>query len=89
MASGERFEEFADGRARMTIHIPNHVALVMDGNGRWAKQRGLARTAGHEAGEAALFDVIGGAIEYGVKEIRVLVEERLGVTMTEIVKVDG
>jgi len=53
----------------MTIHIPNHVALVMDGNGRWAKQRGLARTAGHEAGEAALFDVIGGAIEYGIKEI--------------------
>ena len=53
----------------MTIHIPNHVALVMDGNGRWAKQRGLPRTAGHEAGEAALFDVIGGAIEYGVKEV--------------------
>ena len=42
----------------MTIHIPNHVAVVMDGNGRWAKQRGLARTAGHEAGEAALFDVV-------------------------------
>jgi len=53
----------------MTIHIPNHVALVMDGNGRWAKQRGLPRTAGHEAGEAALFDVIGGAIEFGVKEV--------------------
>ena len=53
----------------MTIHIPNHVALVMDGNGRWAKQRGLPRTAGHEAGEAALFDGIGGAIEYGVKEV--------------------
>ena len=53
----------------MTIHIPNHVAIVMDGNGRWAKQQGLARTAGHEAGEAALFDVVGGAIEYGVKEI--------------------
>ncbi len=53
----------------MTIHTPNHVALVMDGNGRWAKQRGLPRTAGHEAGEAALFDVIGGAIEYGVKEV--------------------
>ena len=45
----------------MTIHIPNHVAVVMDGNGRWAKQRGLARTAGHEAGEAALFDVVEGA----------------------------
>ncbi|MSO25284.1 MAG: isoprenyl transferase [Candidatus Planktophila sp.] len=49
--------------------IPAHVAIVMDGNGRWAKERGLARTAGHEAGEAALFDVIEGAIEIGVKEI--------------------
>jgi undecaprenyl diphosphate synthase len=49
--------------------IPNHVALVMDGNGRWAKKRGLARTAGHEAGEAALFDVVQGAIQIGVKEL--------------------
>jgi undecaprenyl diphosphate synthase len=51
------------------IQIPNHVAIVMDGNGRWAKKRGLPRTAGHEAGEAALFDVVEGAIEFGVKEI--------------------
>jgi undecaprenyl diphosphate synthase len=41
----------------------------MDGNGRWAKQRGLPRTAGHEMGEAALFDVVEGAIEVGVKAI--------------------
>jgi undecaprenyl diphosphate synthase len=47
--------------------VPNHVAIVMDGNGRWAKDRGLPRTAGHEAGEAALFDVVEGAIEIGVK----------------------
>ncbi len=47
--------------------IPRHVAIVMDGNGRWAKQRGLARTKGHEAGEAALLDVICGAIEIGVE----------------------
>ena len=51
------------------IEIPHHVAIVMDGNGRWAQQRGLPRTSGHEAGEAALFDVVEGAIEYGVKEI--------------------
>ena len=51
------------------MNIPNHVAIVMDGNGRWAKERGLPRTAGHEAGEAALFDVVQGAIEFGVKEI--------------------
>ena len=49
--------------------IPNHVAVVMDGNGRWAKKRGLPRTAGHEAGEAALFDVVQGAIQIGVKEL--------------------
>jgi undecaprenyl diphosphate synthase len=42
------------------------VAIVMDGNGRWAKARGLPRTKGHEAGEASLFDVVVGAIEIGV-----------------------
>ncbi|MDQ3054520.1 MAG: isoprenyl transferase [Actinomycetota bacterium] len=46
--------------------VPRHVALVMDGNGRWAGQRGLPRTAGHEAGEAALFDCVEGAIELGI-----------------------
>lgn len=51
------------------MKIPHHVALVMDGNGRWAQKRGLPRTAGHEAGEAALFDVVEGAIEFGVKEL--------------------
>lgn len=49
--------------------VPNHVAIVMDGNGRWAKNRGLPRTVGHEAGEAALLDVVHGAIAIGVKEI--------------------
>jgi undecaprenyl diphosphate synthase len=47
--------------------VPRHVAIVMDGNGRWAKQRGLPRTAGHERGEASLFDVVEGAIEVGVQ----------------------
>jgi undecaprenyl diphosphate synthase len=49
--------------------IPNHVAVVMDGNGRWAKERGLPRTKGHEAGEQALFEVVEGAIQIGVKEL--------------------
>jgi undecaprenyl diphosphate synthase len=49
--------------------VPGHVAIVMDGNGRWARQRGLPRTAGHEAGEAALFDVVEGAIEIGVTHV--------------------
>lgn len=46
--------------------IPQHVAVVMDGNGRWANERGLPRTEGHRAGEAALLDVVAGAIEMGI-----------------------
>ena len=49
--------------------VPRHVAIVMDGNGRWAKARGLPRTVGHEHGEAVLIDVVEGAIEIGVKAI--------------------
>lgn len=51
--------------------VPEHVAIVMDGNGRWANQRGLPRTEGHRAGEAALLDVLAGAIEIGVKYVSV------------------
>ena len=47
--------------------VPQHVAIIMDGNGRWANARGLHRTQGHAAGEPALFDVIDGAREMGVK----------------------
>ena len=47
-------------------HLPRHVAIVMDGNGRWARDRGLPRTAGHEQGERALYDVVDGAIEIGL-----------------------
>jgi len=47
--------------------VPNHVGLILDGNGRWANARGLPRTAGHAAGEAALFDVVEGAIELGIR----------------------
>lgn len=49
--------------------LPHHVAVVMDGNGRWANARGLPRTEGHRVGEEMLMDVIAGAIEIGVKEI--------------------
>src|SRR5689334_1374581 len=49
--------------------VPKHVAIVMDGDGRWAKERGLPRTEGHKVGEAALMDVLMGAIELGVKYI--------------------
>jgi len=51
--------------------VPRHVAIVMDGNGRWAKQRGLARTEGHGAGEDALWDTVKGAVEVGVRWLTV------------------
>ena len=51
--------------------IPAHVAAVMDGNGRWAQQRGLKRTDGHAAGEEALFDVVEGALELGISWLTV------------------
>ena len=57
--------EFAKGS------VPEHVAIVMDGNGRWANKRGLTRVEGHKAGEAALLDVAAGAIQAGVKHLSV------------------
>lgn len=61
--SGERPPDLEPGQ------VPRHVAIVMDGNGRWARERGLPRTAGHEQGESALFDVVEGAIEIGVEAV--------------------
>lgn len=49
--------------------VPQHVALVMDGNGRWANARGLPRTEGHAAGEQVLLDVVAGAIELGIGHV--------------------
>ncbi|AAO44383.1 isoprenyl transferase [Tropheryma whipplei] len=46
--------------------LPRHVAVVMDGNGRWANQRNLPRIEGHKAGESALIDVVAGAVQVGV-----------------------
>ncbi len=51
--------------------VPEHVAIVMDGNGRWANAKGLTRVEGHKAGEAALLDVVAGAIQIGVKHLSV------------------
>ncbi len=46
--------------------IPRHVAIIMDGNGRWAARRGLPRTAGHQAGTKAVREAIEGSVEAGV-----------------------
>ncbi len=51
--------------------VPEHVAIVMDGNGRWANARGLPRIEGHKAGEAVLLDVVAGAIQRGIKHLSV------------------
>jgi len=51
--------------------VPKHIAIVMDGNGRWANERGLTRIEGHKAGEAALLDVVAGALEAGVTHLTV------------------
>jgi len=51
--------------------LPQHVACVMDGNGRWANSRGLPRTEGHRVGEATMMDVIAGAVELGIPELSV------------------
>ncbi len=62
---GVAMPKFAEGA------VPSHIAIVMDGNGRWANERGLTRIEGHKAGEAALLDVVAGAIEAGVKYLTV------------------
>jgi undecaprenyl diphosphate synthase len=51
--------------------VPRHVAIIMDGNGRWANRQGLPRRDGHTAGEAALFDTVEGALELGVEALTV------------------
>ena len=49
--------------------VPKHIAMVMDGNGRWANERGLTRTEGHRAGEAALLEAVAGASNAGVENL--------------------
>jgi len=51
--------------------IPRHVAIIMDGNGRWALQRGLPRLAGHKAGTENLRRVIRSTVEFGVKYLTI------------------
>ncbi|MCG2677653.1 undecaprenyl diphosphate synthase family protein, partial [bacterium] len=47
--------------------IPKHVAIIMDGNGRWAKKRGLPRMAGHRKGISRLKEIVPAAKDYGIK----------------------
>ncbi len=49
------------------LTIPKHIAIIMDGNGRWAKKRGLPRQAGHRAGVENLRRIIDACVEFGIK----------------------
>jgi len=49
--------------------LPKHIAIIMDGNGRWAKQRGMLRVFGHENGTKSVKDVVEGCTEIGVKNL--------------------
>lgn len=53
--------------------VPRHVAIVMDGNGRWAQERGLPRTAGHKQGAEALRNTVKACREFGVRYLTVYV----------------
>ncbi|MFH1888686.1 MAG: isoprenyl transferase [Candidatus Omnitrophota bacterium] len=50
-------------------NIPRHIAIIMDGNGRWAKERGLPRTAGHHAGIKRVREIIRAAAELGIEAV--------------------
>jgi len=50
-------------------NIPKHVAIIMDGNGRWARERGLPRTAGHRRGIARIRGIVSAARELGIKAV--------------------
>ena len=51
--------------------IPNHIAIILDGNGRWAKKRGMPRTYGHQEGVKRLLEIIKECREIGIKELTV------------------
>ncbi|NCY20696.1 isoprenyl transferase [bacterium] len=55
------------GKVVSTSAVPRHVAIIMDGNGRWAKQHHLPRLSGHEAGRKSVKQVVQAAIDHGVK----------------------
>jgi undecaprenyl diphosphate synthase len=65
----EEFPELSRDRER----LPRHVAIVMDGNGRWARQRGLARSEGHRRGKDSVRAVVDTALEFGIPYLTLFV----------------
>ena len=58
-------------KTRLPAKIPTHVAIIMDGNGRWARSRGLPRLAGHRAGTENLRRIIQACVEFGIQYLTV------------------
>jgi len=56
-------------KEQLNSNIPEHVAIIMDGNGRWAKKKGLFRAIGHENGTKAVREAVEGAAEIGIKHL--------------------
>ncbi|MEE8162720.1 MAG: isoprenyl transferase [Anaerolineae bacterium] len=59
------------GTVKQVAKVPYHLAIIMDGNGRWARSRGLARLAGHRAGTENIRRILEGCVEYGIKVLTV------------------
>jgi len=57
----------SEGTTSNLPHVPRHVAIIMDGNGRWAKERGLSRVAGHRAGTENLRTIIRASAKLGIE----------------------
>lgn len=55
----------------MSLRVPNHIAIIMDGNGRWAKEKGMPRTYGHKAGADTLRKILTSCGELGIKYLTV------------------
>ncbi len=72
MSSLPPFEEFPE-LSREPARLPRHVAIVMDGNGRWARQRGLARSEGHRRGKDSVRAVVDTALEFAIPYLTLFV----------------
>lgn len=65
------FSDLLRGEKIMSLRVPNHIAIIMDGNGRWAKEKGMPRTYGHKAGADTLRKILTSCGELGVKYLTV------------------
>jgi undecaprenyl diphosphate synthase len=60
-----------DQQEMLPEYVPTHIAIIMDGNGRWAQQRGLPRLAGHRAGTENLRRILRACVEFGIKVLTI------------------